>query len=354
MNRGTPKTKRPIRAFAALLAVGALALSACGSSGSNGKATESDDTTVTSGDTGSEPAADKLGADCPEIPAPAEGDSSGDWELKISSTPGMLQELATSLENCEPIIVTLWRPHWAYDAYSVKDLEDPEGSMGEGEEIWGTANKDWAADNPELVDALKKFSLDDDQLASLENFVLEINADEPEKGVDEWLADGDNQATADAWTEGLEGGGDSVTIGFIAWDEDIAVTHLWENLLTEAGYDVETTELDVGPLFSGMASGDVDFFLDTWLPATHADYWDEFGDKLEKLSDWYEGEAILTIAVPTYMDIDSIDQIKNWGDEVNDEIIGIDPGAGLTRTTQCIMMPDYGLAEKPDASECES
>src|SRR5699024_10184496 len=108
---------------------------------------------------------------------------------------------------------------------------------GEGEELWGTANKEWAAKNPELVDALKKFKLDDDHLASLENFVLEINADDPEKVVEEWLADGDNQSTADGWVEGLEGDG-SVNIGFIAWDEDIAVTHLWENLLTEAGYDV--------------------------------------------------------------------------------------------------------------------
>lgn len=348
MKRGTT-TKRPMRAIAALLTVGALALSACGSSGSSAGDKGSDDTTA-AGD--GEVA--QIGADCKQIPAPAESDSSGDWTLKISSTPGMLQELQTSLENCEPIVVTLWRPHWAYDAFSIKDLGDPEVAMGEGEEIWGTANKDWAADNPKLVDALKKFSLDDEQLASLENFVLEINKDDPDKGVTEWLADGDNQSLADGWTDGLEGDGDTVTIGFIAWDEDIAVTHLWEALLTDAGYDVKTTELDVGPLFSGMASGDVDFFLDTWLPATHADYWDEFGADLVKLSDWYDGEAILTIAVPTYMDIDSLDQLGNWGGEVHDTIIGIDPGAGLTRTTQCIMMPAYGLADKPDSAECDS
>lgn len=353
MKRGTLKTRRPMRAFAALLTVGVLALSACGSSGSNGKASDdkgSDDTTAPAdGDT-----AAKIGADCPEIEAPAEADSSGDWELKISSTPAMLQELQTSLEGCEPIVVTLWRPHWAYDAYSVKDLEDPKGSMGEGEKIVTSANKDWVEKNPELVDALKKFKLDDAQLASLENFVLEKNADDPQKGVEEWIADGDNSKLVGEWTEGLAGDGDSVQIGFIAWDEDIAVTELWDKLLTDAGFDVTTTELDVGPLFSGMAAGDVDFFFDTWLPATHADYWDEFGDDLEQIGEWYDGEAILTIAVPTYMDIDSIDQLADWGSEVDDTIIGIDPGAGLTRTTQCIMMPDYGLAEKPDAAECES
>lgn len=350
MIRGTTKTRRPIRAFAALLTVGALALSACGSSGDDA----SSDTKASGSATTTAAADQPLGADCDAMDATGSASDAGKWELRTSSTPAMLTELETSLENCEPIVVTLWHPHWAYAAYSLKDLKDPNGSMGKGEQIWTTANKKWADDNPELVDALKGFEMSDAQLASLENFTANQYKDDPEKGAEEWLKVPENKSLADGWIDGLSGDGDSVDIGLIAWDEDIAVTNLWKVLLEGAGYEVNVTELDAGPLFEGMASGDLDFFFDTWLPTTHEDYWAQYGDKLEKVSQWFGGSATLNIAVPTYMNVDSLDELAKWGSDVDDTIIGIEPGAGLTRITQCTMMPAYELAAKPDASTCDA
>lgn len=352
MTRGTTKTRRPIRVFAALITVGALALSACGSSDDT-----SSDTTAAASDTTTAAAADQpLGADCDAIDATGSASDSGEWALQTSSTPTMLTELETSLKNCEPIVVTLWHPHWAYAAYSMKDLKDPKGSMGEGEQIWTTANKEWAGDkaNADLLEALKGFEMSDAQLAELEVFTANKFKDDPEKGAEEWLKDPENKSLADGWVEGLSGDGESVEIGLIAWDEDIAVTNLWKVLLEDAGYEVNITELDAGPLFEGMAAGDLDFFFDTWLPTTHEDYWNQYGDKLEKVSQWFDGSATLNIAVPTYMNIDSLDELAKWGADVDDKIIGIEPGAGLTRITQCAMMPDYELAPKPEASVCET
>jgi len=350
VSRGTTTTPRPLRAFAALITVGALALSACGSSGDT-----SSDTTASGSATTTAAAADQpVGADCDAIDPTGSESDSGKWELKTSSTPTMLTELESALKNCEPIVVTLWHPHWAYAAYSLKDLKDPKGSMGKGEEIWATANKEWASKNTELADALKSFKMSDEQLASLENFTQNKFKDDPAKGAEEWLKDPANKKLADGWVEGLDGDGESVTIGFIAWDEDIATTNLWKVLLEDAGYKVDTPELDAGPLFDGMASGDIDFFFDTWLPTTHEDYWKRYGDKLVKLSQWYGGSATLNIAVPTYMNIDSIDELAKWGSDLDHTIIGIEPGAGLTRITKCQMLPDYDLAAKPGASVCDA
>lgn len=138
-------------------------------------------------------------------------------------------------------------------------------------------------------------------------------------------------------------GDKSVTIGMAAgWDEDIAVSHLWKAVLEEKGYEVELKELDVAPVFIGVAKNDLDLFFDTWLPVTHEDYWKKYEDQVVDLGNWYD-EATLNIAVPDYMDIETIADLKGMEKELDGKIIGIDPGAGLTRVTEEEAMPAYGL-----------
>lgn len=147
-------------------------------------------------------------------------------------------------------------------------------------------------------------------------------------------------------TEGaLPGEGKTVRIGLIPWDEDVAVTALWQHLLEERGYEVDITQLDVAPTYSGLAEGDLDLFLDAWLPQTHADYWDQFGDQVEDLGTWYD-QGTLNIAVPTYVeDIETIGDLKGNAEMFGGEIIGIEPGAGLMRTTREEAIPAYGLED---------
>ncbi|WP_017604295.1 glycine betaine ABC transporter substrate-binding protein [Nocardiopsis alkaliphila] len=147
-------------------------------------------------------------------------------------------------------------------------------------------------------------------------------------------------------TGGSDGAGEDaqeVNIALIAWEEAIATTAMWEVILEEKGYDVTVTDVDVAPMYQGAANGDVDLFLDTWLPVTHADYWEEYGEQLEDLGSWYDN-AVLTITVPEYMeDVNSIADLEEHADELDSTIVGIDPGAGLTRVTKEEAMPAYGL-----------
>ncbi|MGW9418907.1 glycine betaine/proline transport system substrate-binding protein [Cellulosimicrobium aquatile] len=112
-----------------------------------------------------------------------------DMDYSISSTPAMLAELKGATDAGENIAVTLWRPHWAYDEFPVRDLEDPEGALGEAEKIhmWGSA--DFEERYPTLTKLLGAFSLDDEQLFSLENMMF--NSDEY----------ADEQAAVEAWLE---------------------------------------------------------------------------------------------------------------------------------------------------------
>jgi glycine betaine/proline transport system substrate-binding protein len=149
----------------------------------------------------------------------------------------------------------------------------------------------------------------------------------------------------DGGNGGGESGGDkSLTIPVASgWDEDVAVSHLWKVVLEDRGYDVTLEDMDIGVAFSGVQRGDLDVFFDTWLPTTHADYWEKIGDDVEDLGVWYD-QATLNIAVPEYMDdINSLADLKGKADQFNGTITGIDPGAGLTRITKDEAMPTYGL-----------
>jgi glycine betaine/proline transport system substrate-binding protein len=146
--------------------------------------------------------------------------------------------------------------------------------------------------------------------------------------------------------QGGGGGGNdnTINIGYIDWDEDVAVTNLAAILLEEElGYEVKTTLSDVGPLYSGVATGDIDAFLDVWLPTTHASYWEQYQDEVVDLGRWYEGTATLGIGVPDYAEAQSIEDLNQYRDEFGGEIIGIEPGAGIMRIVEENAIPGYGL-----------
>ncbi|MEU6859152.1 glycine betaine ABC transporter substrate-binding protein [Glycomyces sp. NPDC046736] len=114
-----------------------------------------------------------------------------DLELKTSSTATMLSELDSAIAAEKPIVVTLWQPHWAYAKYDLKNLEDPEKSLGDVETINTLATQGFSAQFPDLAEALGKFTLSDDQLADLENIVFTDHEGDVPGGVAAWLADND-------------------------------------------------------------------------------------------------------------------------------------------------------------------
>lgn len=63
-------------------------------------------------------------------------------------------------------------------------------------------------------------------------------------------------------------------------------------------------------MWAGIASGDADAMVAAWLPTTHQDYYAEFKDKLEDLGANLDGTKI-GLVVPTYMNIDSIEDLAN-------------------------------------------
>ncbi|WP_317451913.1 glycine betaine ABC transporter substrate-binding protein [Microbacterium sp. NIBRBAC000506063] len=137
----------------------------------------------------------------------------------------------------------------------------------------------------------------------------------------------------------------TITLGFLsAWTDGLSTAYLLEDQLGKLGYTVAMEDVvDAGPLYTALAGGDVDMYPSAWSEVTHASYMEEYGDRIEDLGAYYDG-AVLTIAVPEYLtDINSLEDLAGNADLFGGQIIGIEPGAGLTDATQNSMMPAYGL-----------
>ncbi len=123
----------------------------------------------------------------------------------------------------------------------------------------------------------------------------------------------------------------TVEIGYVNWAECVAVSNLWKVLLEDQGYQVNLTQLDAAPIFVGLSRGDIDVFMDTWLPITHETYWAEYKESLEDYGIWYQEPAKIGVVVPKYVNVDSLEQLQEEAATFNGKIIGIDPGAGIMK-----------------------
>lgn len=130
-----------------------------------------------------------------------------------------------------------------------------------------------------------------------------------------------------------------VVIGTLNWAENIAVANMWKLVLEQAPHDYEIELSNVGKsvAFSGLASGDLDISLETWLPTTDAAYIEPHEDQLKIHEAWYDGTG-MGLVVPSYVDIDSITELAERGETFDYQgqptIVGIDPGSSISAFTE--------------------
>ncbi|ALX50612.1 glycine/betaine ABC transporter substrate-binding protein [Lentibacillus amyloliquefaciens] len=165
---------------------------------------------------------------------------------------------------------------------------------------------------------------------------------------------GSNKETSNEEGSNESSNGDTVseigqkelTIPYVAWSSAVASNHVMEVVLEEAGYDVTLKQVNSGAMYTSVSDGSADATVCVWLPHTDASYWEEYKEDLEHLGPNLEG-APLGLVVPEYMDVNSIEDLKNntnsVGDNTDYTITGIEPGAGQMKLTEEEVMPEYGL-----------
>ncbi|WP_042406713.1 ABC transporter permease/substrate binding protein [Streptacidiphilus carbonis] len=270
-----------------------------------------------------------------------------DYQLTASSTASMLADLDRSVRSKTPIAVALWSPHWAYSKYHLTKLTDPQGLFGAGDRIHTLANKSFPGKFPQISQWLKSFRMAQSDLTDLENAVHAAGTGHEQQAVQSWLAKHpglvDQLAPVPGGSPQDSGHGKTVTLGYFPWDEDIAASYLWDDLLTRRGYKVNLQQFDVGSMFTAMSNGQVDFELDGWLPHAQSQYWAKYHKDLVNLGAWYSPTS-LEITVPSYVkDVHSLSDLAAHASEFGGRIIGIEPGTGEMSLVKSSVLPAYGL-----------
>ncbi|MEC0239352.1 glycine betaine ABC transporter substrate-binding protein [Paenibacillus dokdonensis] len=230
-----------------------------------------------------------------------------DWKLVEGSGAAMTATLAKDIKNKKPIIITGWTPHWMFSKYDLKYLDDPKKVYGDAEEIHTIARKGLKEDDPTAYAFLDRFEWTSDEMGEIMTAIEE--GAKPEDAAKKWADE--HADRVNEWIKDLKPvDGKALKLSYVAWDSEIASTNLLQYVLqSKLGYKVTALQVEAGPMWTGVANGDVDATAAAWLPLTHADYMDKFKDKVEDLGANMTGVKT-GLVVPSYVDISSIEDLK--------------------------------------------
>ncbi|RYG73179.1 glycine betaine ABC transporter substrate-binding protein [Lentibacillus lipolyticus] len=139
-------------------------------------------------------------------------------------------------------------------------------------------------------------------------------------------------------------GDKDITIPYVSWAGCVAGTNVIKTALEDVGYDVTIKQVGKGAMFTSIAEKDADAMMCTWLPNNAIHLWDKYKDDLVKLNKTIE-TAPIGLYVPTYMDVDSIGDLKGnekVGNGADWTITGNDPGSGNVELSKRALKK-YGL-----------
>ena len=120
-----------------------------------------------------------------------------DWEVQPSSSGAMATELGSAIDAGEEIVVTGWTPHWKFQSYDLKYLEDPEGTFGDAETINTLAREGLEEDAPRAYEILNNFYWEPEDKEAI---MLDIQEGaDPTEAAATWIEE--NQDKVDEWLQ---------------------------------------------------------------------------------------------------------------------------------------------------------
>lgn len=123
------------------------------------------------------------------------------WNLKASSTAGMLTSVKRAVNNEEWIAFNGWKPHYMNVMFDLEYLDDPEGIWGSGERVQTVVRTGFQEENPNVYKFFEQFKV----TAPMQNKWIDMykrQEMDPEVVAEEWIAD--NLDVVNQWIYGVE------------------------------------------------------------------------------------------------------------------------------------------------------
>ncbi len=133
-----------------------------------------------------------------------------------------------------------------------------------------------------------------------------------------------------------------VRIACIEWSDAVVANNILAVVLQDMGHEVTLIPLSAAAMWQAVALGEADCMVAAWLPATHAAYYAKLRDQVDLIGPNVTG-ARLGWATPDYTPLSSIADLKTQGGLVDNNVIGIDAGAGVMRLSEKAIEA-YGLS----------
>lgn len=119
-----------------------------------------------------------------------------DFELMTSSGPAMTASLNKAIQKKEWIVVTGWTPHWMFNRFKLKFLEDTKKNYGEAETIQVIAWKGFSKKDPFASELLSNMKFTDEQISSLMTAMNETETNEDDAAL-KWM--NENRQLINSW-----------------------------------------------------------------------------------------------------------------------------------------------------------
>lgn len=121
-------------------------------------------------------------------------------ELLTLSDEEMTFQLMDSLKRRKNIVVTGWEPHWIFNRYEVRFLEDPDQVFPTNEHIYTIATRNMQDKHPHAYEFFRRLQLTEEQFNNLiDNVKL---ATDPVNGVHQWIKK--NEYIVNKWVRNLQ------------------------------------------------------------------------------------------------------------------------------------------------------
>ncbi len=110
-----------------------------------------------------------------------------DYRIITSDEERMLARLRTAVQQGEWIVITGWKPHWVFELYNLRFLEDPKGVFGGEESVHTMVRPDLQQDAPDAYRVLSQISYRPEDLERLMRWIHAEDREDPYAQAVRWI-----------------------------------------------------------------------------------------------------------------------------------------------------------------------